>query len=176
MEICPKELAHKLIPVITDVRPTFNDYFYTISKLFSGDDNINIISNLDIIIPSQALICSRAYMANNRTCLALTRWDVNDGSDYKNKSTFFERVDSQDTWIFMGAVSQIAGVNYGLGKCGIDNSIAYYLEQSGYNVLNPSRTIKTYHLHLTNIRNYMDLVGNAVDSIPPPYKLLPPTA
>lgn len=172
---CPELLLHKIIPVITDVRPTFNDYFYLISKLFTGQDNVNIISNLDIIISSQAIMCCLAYMTNNKTCLALSRWDVNDASDYKNKSILFDRPDSQDTWVFIGGVPQISGASYGLGIAGCDNGIAYLLEQNGYIVLNPSKTVKTYHLHVTNIRNYTNVVGQVIERIPPPYKLINPT-
>jgi len=112
--------------------------------------------------------------------LSLTRWDVKadnvfNTNNHVDSSVLFDTPDSQDTWIFMGGVPQISGADFTLGKAGCDNSIAYMLEQSGYNVLNPSRTIKTYHLHLTNIRNYTDVVGHAIERIQPPYKLLYPT-
>lgn len=169
-------LSEKIIPVITDVRPSFNDYFMLLSKLFNSDDNINIITNLDIIIPQESLLYASFYMPTKNTCLALTRWDIKNGADYKNSSALYETPDSQDVWIFKGGVSQIAGATFSLGSAGCDNSIAYQLEQAGYNVLNPSKTIKTYHLHLTNIRNYTNIVGHAIERIPPPYKLLHPTA
>lgn len=175
MSICDESLKSKIIPIITDIRPSYNDYFRIISKLFGDNDNINIISNLDIIIPPEISLYMQYYIPNKQTCLALSRWDVNNRFDYKNNSTLFDRADSQDTWVFMGGVNQIAGVDYGLGVAGCDNSIAYLLEQNGYNVINPSRTIKTYHLHLTNIRNYTDTEGHAIFRIPPPYKLIEPS-
>lgn len=52
-----------------------------------------------------------------------------------------------------------------------DNAIANRLYRSGYNVINPSRTIKTYHLHQVPVTNY-----NPNDKIPQPYKFLTPTA
>ena len=140
---------------------------------------------MDIIIPKESLIRNSSienhniiisdYLINNKTCLALTRWDISDKDDYKNGAVFFDRPDSQDTWIFRGGIPQMAGAEFGLGLCGCDNSIAYMIEQCGYNVINPSRTIKTYHLHLTNVRNYIDVVGQVIERIPPPYKLLHPT-
>jgi hypothetical protein len=87
----------------------------------------------------------------------------------------FDRADSQDTWIFKGGVNQVSGADFTMGIAGCDNAIAHLLEQHGYNVINPSRTIKTYHLHLTNIRNYTDISGNAIQRIQPPYKLINPT-
>ena len=52
-----------------------------------------------------------------------------------------------------------------------DNKLAYELSQAGFEVLNPSRTIVTFHLHDVNIRTY---VSENIYRIPPPYKLLPP--
>lgn len=175
MEICPDEYKNKIILKTLDSRPTYNHYFEMITKEFSGNDNINVLSNLDIIIPEESLSYMLFYLTEEKSCLALTRYDINNISDYKNNSTFFERVDSQDTWIFKGSVPNIAGANYGLGIAGCDNGIAHLLEQSGYVVKNPSRTIKTYHYHITNVRNYTNVVGQAIQRIPPPYKLLPPT-
>jgi len=168
------DLSKKITPMITDLRPSFNDYFKLTSKLFNGEDNVNIISNLDIIIPLETIIKSKEYLNTNKTCLALTRWDIKDMHNM-NSSVFFDRPDSQDAWFFVGGVPKIAGADYSLGIAGIDNSIAHQLEQSGYNVINPSRTLKTFHFHLTEVRNYTNIVGQDIFRIPPPYKLLPPT-
>jgi hypothetical protein len=175
----------KIIPIITEKRPTFNDYFAITKKLFNSDDNINIISNLDVIIPHESLSQIENadihkvvlnYFPNISTCLALSRWDVaNKSEDFKNGAVLFDRADSQDTWIFKGGVNQVLGADFTMGIAGCDNSIAHLLEQHGYNVINPSRTIKTYHLHLTNIRNYTDISGHAIQRIQPPYKLINPT-
>lgn len=183
------EITHndnnKIIPIITEIRPTFNDYFAITKKLFNSDININIISNLDIIIPHESLSQIKNsdihkvvldYFPNISTCLALSRWDItNKSEDFKNGVVLFDRADSQDTWIFKGGVNHILGADFTIGIAGCDNSIAHLLEQHGYNVINPSRTIKTYHLHLTNIRNYTDISGHAIQRIQPPYKLINPT-
>ena len=164
----------KIIPVIIDKRPTYNDYFQLITKLFPQEDNINIVSNLDIIITETSLLYSSFYLSG-KSCLALSRWDIQNRVDYQNNSVLFDRVDSQDTWIFKGAVPQISGATFTLGTAGCDNSIAHLLSVAEYEVKNPSRNLKTFHYHLTNIRNYLDISGQATNVIPPPYKLLPPT-
>ena len=157
---------NKIIPILTEVRPTYNDYFSITRDFFNDDGNINIISNLDIIIPQETLYSEVSKTINDyidsKTCLALSRWDIQENNTYVH----FDRSDSQDTWIFIGGVPKINGADFTLGKCGCDNKILYLLDESGYFLINPSKTLKTYHLHLTNIRNY----GNV---IPPPYKLLP---
>lgn len=351
------EFEKKIIPVIIDERPTYNNYFELISKLFPQEDNVNIISNLDIIIPKETLLYSTFYLSG-KSCLALTRWDIINKVDYIKNSNLFDRPDTQDTWIFKGAVPQISGATFTLGTAGCldgeteilykrgkrkggrkikikdlykrfngitknwkikditttqslylekdfifynkilavtqsglketikitlednssliltpdhkilsenkefisaenlkigeyvccngnttndtlenleictkeehaklhsnniinhkqyiqkkkiiriekhnelmtydisvespnnnfsanniivhncDNSIAHLLSVAGYEVKNPSRTLKTFHFHITNIRNYTNISGQAINVIPPPYKLLPPT-
>jgi hypothetical protein len=61
-----------------------------------------------------------------------------------------------------------------MGVAGCDNRLAYELEQAGFIVINPSLSIKTYHLHLTNIRNNINEVGQNIIIIPPPYKMVIP--
>lgn len=157
---------NKIIPILTEVRPTYNDYFSITRNFFNDDNNINIISNLDIIIPQETLYSEVSKTINDyidsKTCLALSRWDIQENNTYVH----FDRSDSQDTWIFLGGVPNINDADFTLGKWGCDNKISYLLDESGYFVINPSKTLKTYHLHLTNIRNYDNI-------IPPPYKLLP---
>lgn len=185
-EILSGKSYQKIIPIITEVRPTYNDYFRITRKIFNSEDNINIISNLDIIISEESLTksknikCVDDYLVNKSTCLALTRWDITadnvfNTNNHEVGSKLFDTPDSQDTWIFVGGVPQITGADFTLGICGCDNGIAHLLEVSGYNVLNPSRTIKTYHFHITNIRNYLNVNGQAIERIQPPYKLLNPT-
>jgi hypothetical protein len=106
--------------------------------------------------------------------LALSRWEIQNLE--KNISTHFDRDDSQDTWIFLGSVNNINLADFTLGVCGCDNKIAYLLGENGYYVINPSKTLKTYHLHLTNVRNYLNVVGEATERIPPHYKLIETTA
>lgn len=53
-----------------------------------------------------------------------------------------------------------------------DNRIALELRQAGYNISNPSKSIRTIHFHNTQIHNY-STVGDE-DLIPSPYLLLTP--
>lgn len=54
-----------------------------------------------------------------------------------------------------------------------DNRIAHELEQMGYTIKNPSKTIQTVHVHLSNVRNYLQ-DDKPKEIIPPPYKLISP--
>lgn len=179
LKIRLNDYSKKIVPIVTDVRPTFNDYFRLMTRLYPGQENINIIANLDIIIPYETLEGERTakdYLTSKNKCLALCRWDSK-SEDYREKAKFLDFVDSQDSWFFVGGVEEIPGVDFTLGTAGCDNSICHHLTVSGREVLNPSRTLKTYHLHVSDVRNYTQLVGNTNDiyRIPPPHRTLEPT-
>jgi hypothetical protein len=147
-------------------RPTIN-YFFKIMSQPKFSNDINILANTDIFFEDLQQIKNYGLDAN--TCLALSRWDYsNDGT-----SILFDRTDSQDTWIFYGSPKIRTPFEMNLGVAGIDNRLAYELQQSGYNVINPSKTIKTFHYHSSNIRYWNQ--GDDYEKVPPPYLLLPTT-
>lgn len=123
-------------------RLTFNEMFKLTEQY---PDRINIITNSDIYF-NETILQTR-FLKDNE-CLALSRWDVNGTT-----AVLFDRKDSQDVWIFNGAV-KCNGGNYYLGIPGCDNKIAFELKQSGYVVNNPSKSIHALHLHNTNYRTY----------------------
>jgi spore maturation protein CgeB len=149
-------------------RITYNDYFKVINEI-AGPDDISIIANLDIVFNDTIL---HAVKMQRNECYALTRYDATLAG-----ITFFNRADSQDVWIFKGKPPQIVGADFNLGVPGCDNRIAYLLNLNGYLVTNPSLTIKTYHYHNSNIRNYMNARGySIVKAVPGPYLMLKPLA
>lgn len=124
-------------------RLTFAQMF-ELTKEYPND--INIISNSDIFFNETILQCR---FMNKMDVYALSRWDCLPD----NQCVLFNRKDSQDVWIFNGTV-KCNGGNYNLGIPGCDNKIAFELKQSGYSVLNPSKSIHAIHLHNTNFRTY----------------------
>jgi hypothetical protein len=165
--------SEKIIPVILEHRPTYNSFFH-LTRYFAQSDDLNIICNTDMIVPVQTIQLAPLYLKNRSFCLALSRWNIQHSDNYKHNAVLFDRHDSQDTWIFQGQVPNISGADFTLGVAGCDNKIAHLLEAHGYSVINPSRTLKTYHFHLTNVRNYVEN-GRPKEIIPPPYKLIPTT-
>lgn len=160
----------KIIIKPFEARPTFNNYF-KFTEEYPKD--INIIANKDIIIDSESLIKLKSWHWGNY-CLALSRWDFVDSMLDAKKAVHYNLPDSQDTWILKGSFKQLKDANFGLGIAGCDNKIALLLEEY-YTVINPSIDIKTYHLHLSNVRNYTNIVGHAIERIPPPYRLIQAT-
>lgn len=151
----------KCIIINSNDRLTYNDYFKLINN-YTKEDDINIISNLDIYFDDTILYSQKM---NYDDCYALTRWDVLSNGEIN----FFNRTDSQDCWIFKGKIKNIFG-DFCLGHPGCDNRIAFEIQRSGYNITNPSLTIKSYHIHNSNIRNYTNK-----NLVHPPYLRLNPT-
>jgi len=151
----------KIIKVPANKRPTYSDFFNYINSIVLSSD-ISIISNSDIYFDSTLSLLTPF---SDNTCYALCRWDGD---------TFYNHSDSQDAWIFKGKIKDIKDLDFGLGIAGCDNAIAYKIEQAGYNILNPSKSIRAIHLHNTEVRNYIQN-GKVIKRIPPPYKQIAPT-
>lgn len=154
-------------------RPTFKDFFDFISnEPFS--DSINVVSNTDIFFLNMQEIDRNANrLLNGDATFALTRYDYH----LNRPSDLFDRVDSQDSWVFYGNknLQNVKDVDFTMGIAGCDNRLAYELQKAGFLVLNPSRTIKTFHYHEVPLRTNADINGEQIVRIPPPYLLLPPT-
>ena len=90
-------------------------------------------------------------------------------SKYEN-GVLDERVDSQDSWIFVSPLKvDISQIKFKFGISGCDNIFAGIMVKSGYNVFNPSKTIKTHHLHDSGHRTYNEndrIVGDYWGVIP----------
>lgn len=155
--------ASKLVLLPVNSRPTYNDFFKEINSR-TADNDINIIANTDLFFKDDLNIIKQLNLKN--TCLALTRWDISQSSDPE----FLGRVDSQDAWIFKGKIQGVAGDFY-LGSLGCDNKIAYEIKQAGYKLLNPSLTVKSYHLHLSQHRPGLSAYTSA--PLPGPYLYIP---
>lgn len=146
-------------------RPTFAEIFSAVNAAAAGED-LSIVANADIYFVSSI---EQAMVLNRNEVFALSRWD-----DEPDGVKLFDRCDSQDAWIFRGPVRQavINAANFGPGVRGCDNRLAALLAEAGYQVFNPSKTIRAMHLHRTGIRRYSHDAGSAV---PPPYLLVDPT-
>ena len=145
-----------------DDRPTYNDFF----NIANGNNHgLNIIANTDISFDEYNIRLIGVSLRENQ-CYALSRWDTQISGDYVH----YAQRDSQDTWIFSGKIKNIKG-DFLIGKPGCDNRIAHEIAEAGYEVLNPSKTIQSNHLHITGIRNYRRVEA---ETVPKPYKFLPP--
>jgi hypothetical protein len=150
----------------------------TYAYLFSlcDPDRVNIIANSDIYFSTKSATQIVEFYkdpANHRTCMALSRWEVQDHAQ-RESATLWDHRDSQDAWVFWGK-PDVPCADFTLGIPGCDNRIAKVILDAGYTVINPSRTIKSYHLHVSGHRTYgTGRGGTKRDKIPPPYHYITP--
>lgn len=150
-------------------RPTFNELF-AICK----PDTINVIANSDIYF-GQKDVSLMGLMPDGH-CWALSRWDA-DATGY---AKLHDHRDSQDAWVFHGVPKGI-DAPFPMGIPGCDNRLLWLIQQAGYRISNPSRTIRAMHLHNVAWRSYLadpDGVargGDKIELIPGPYAFAKPT-
>lgn len=146
-------------------RPRFADYLAWIREL-AGPDDVSIIANSDIFFDRQLRVFM-TWRIPASVALALSRWDVRVGTS----PSLYDHNDSQDVWIFRGIPLNVSG-NFAVGVPRCDNRFAHELEDAGYSVINPSMSLRTYHLH-SGIRTSYS-VANDTGFVPPPYKYVWP--
>jgi hypothetical protein len=125
---------------------------------------LNIVCNSDIYMDNTIGMAQDVSMQGRVMCLS--RWEELPGGQLRHYSYEY----SQDTWVWAGQLN-LTGGEYQFGLLGCDNKFAYDVHTSGYEVFNPSRHIKTIHVHLSNVRNYSEATR-----LPRPYKNVPPCA
>ena len=154
----PNVESNKIAFIDINRPPTYADYFAKINEV---NQPRSIIANSDIYFKE-----SIKYALNIKPdeCYALSRYDI-----LPDGKKFFKRKDSQDAWIFAGQIKENVYSDFQLGLLGCDNRIAYELQQAGYKVTNPSKTIKGYHVHSKRIGHDKSL------RIPKPYLHVPPS-
>jgi len=134
-----------------DSRPTYQ-FCFDIANAYYPDSKI-ILANADIYF-DETLSLLDDYDLEGKF-LALTRWD-----QQSNTTCYIHGIKihpeesySQDTWIFKTPID-FPNSNILIGIPGCDTAIAYYAKENNFTVLNSCLSIKTHHLHESEIRNY----------------------
>jgi SAM-dependent methyltransferase len=151
-----------LILIDAEKNPTF-DLFFDKINLLALDNDISIICNSDIFFDDSI---RQAAKIGHKQLYALAPWNyVRD-----NYALFSNTNSKQDAWIVRGRVDGVNG-DFPIGMPGSDARLAYEFQAAGYTIINPSRSIKPYHVHLSGVRRYTEK-----DRILGQYLLVEPTA
>ena len=154
----------RLVVRAAECRPSYEDFFVWANEVSNGDIDLSIICNSDIYFDSS--VAAAMQLLNERRCIALARWDQR-GSEFRLR----DRNDSQDSWIFRGKIPPVVA-NFAVGVPRCDNRILHELQASGLQVINPARSLRSYHLHAGDREEYSG--ANLKHFVEPPYSYLWP--
>lgn len=149
----------KIFRLPSTVRPTYKTLFDCVNYVCE-DSDINIIANADIYFKELE------FDLPLNKCYALSRYDVMPNS----QPVHLARKDSQDCLIFKSKIKIPQYCSFFIGIPGCDNRICRELLVIGYDISNPSLTIKSYHLHAGE-KSYDTATSIRVQR---PYHFLPP--
>lgn len=147
-------------------RPTFERLFELCKP-----GMVNVIANADIYFERLVRFPAMPEL------WALSRYDV----DPTGAEVLWDHADSQDSYIVYGGPYEI-DAPFTQGVAGCDNRLIHVLRMAGFIVTNPSKTIRSYHLHLSQYRSYINggngpgRGGDKIERIPPPYQFAKPRA
>ena len=126
-------------------RLTFDALFSMAERDWSGYPVI--MANADIAFDDTLAMLEDVALQGSLLCLS--RW--NESAD--GRLDHFDAPNSQDAWIFEPPLPAIACA-FELGTPGCDNRLAHEASRAGLRVLNPSRSLRSAHLHNSQVRNY----------------------
>lgn len=91
--------------------------------------------------------------------LSLLRYEASADEPDEEHKLFGPRPDSQDTWVVLSDSVKSRTFNYDaldfpFGKAGCDNAINVEMLRNKFLIANPSLTLKTHHVHSSQIRTY----------------------
>ena len=131
-------------------RMTYYDAFLTAQNSVAAGDFV-LIANSDIWCNETLAHLWRIPMKEQSLFLALLRWE-------EPTQIFGPRPDSQDMWIVARDSLTFpilkSELDFPFGQSGCDNAIALEMMRKKLLVVNPAYTIKTMHLHRSNVRTY----------------------
>lgn len=126
-----------------------------------------VIANSDVFFTERSLEIAEHNIEHDEV-YALSRWDVATKFGVK----LFDVAWSQDAWMFRGAPKRAAIGGYEVNRPGCDNRFCSELHEIGYTVLNPSLSVKVFHLHATKHR---PTSNNPARRVPGPYLHVKPS-
>jgi hypothetical protein len=147
----------KIEQIVIKDRLTYTLFFYYASQCnYKG---YLLLANSDIFFDETLENLYKTVLSTEKSCFTQLRFEY-------NKKLFGPRSDSQDSWLFHSnhLPSSHMMYNFQLGQPGCDNKITFWLFKNGYKIYNEPFRIKTYHMHMSEIRHY-----GGRDIIPGPY-------
>lgn len=127
-----------------------------------------ILSNADIFLDKTVNNLRKGFLSFEKSVYVITRHEIN----RKGKISEDYMWDCcQDTWIIHSnyLFKNTSNFNFSLGKLRCDNRVAYLFFNLGFKIYNCPYSIKTFHFHESQIRDYtyQDMVPGSILSVQP---------
>lgn len=150
LEQIPQQLRGEVVPIRD--RLTFG----TAIRRARDREGLHILINTDIVVPESA-VSQLKERIQQRDIVCLSRWESS-MQDYPKARLIQTRGGSQDLWAWRSTLAIHDSAldvfdRIPLGVPGCDNRMAYEFGKLG-NTINPSNTIRTYHIHESQYRTY----------------------
>lgn len=168
-----KILGHEKIKLAFKFRKksrTISYYnFIRLANKSLAPGSIFIIANADIYF-DDTLSKAESFNFDN-TVFALTRYNVREEFKDMKGNKWVPKYWSQDSWFMKTPFPENEDFRINLGWVACDNVIAYNLYQAGFNVLNPSKSINSWHLHKHDVTSTLSSTGHSYGFTKPHYWL-----
>ena len=144
----------KIQTVMMQGRMTYYDAMVLAKERVPPGD-IVVLANADIYFDTTLSFLWQIDMEGRRLCLSLLRWE---GGKDSAPVMYGPRADSQDSWIVsrnslnFDLTKEEFGIPFGKSCC--DNAFSLLMMRKKYLVVNPAYSIRTIHMHASNIRTY----------------------
>lgn len=156
-----QKYPNKVFAINKESRQTFRDAV-DVANTYAEDDTISIVVNSDIYLDERNVQLIKGVNLKS-TALSLSRYNVKGNGTVEH----FVYEWSQDTWVWSGHLdTSKMNLDFPFGKPFCDSRFSFELTQVRERVANPSYSIRTYHLHNVNTRNYTEaerLTGSGID-------------
>jgi len=160
VEFTDLPVSEKITQVVLGQRLRYYDVFMAIKTRVTAGA-FAIFANSDIWFNETLSYLWKISLAEKRLFLAILRWEDKGGIGGGAGAVphiFGPRADSQDTWILARDSLDFEPTEeefgFPFGQSGCDNVVTVAMLRHKFLVVNPAYSIKTMHLHNSNIRNY----------------------
>lgn len=141
----------KIRIVRLEKRPTYRDWIEMTKNMHL--EGVTILCNSDIYFDDSILLALDVLKSKN-TFLSLSRWELIKGKHILHPNPHW----SQDVW---GVncdneyePEMLQGLEFPMGVPRCDNKIAYLFGVRGWDIKNPCKSLKSIHVHETELRTY----------------------
>ena len=149
--------SDKIIQIVIDRRFRFSDAFNHVNQ-HKNTPAYAVVLNSDIFVNDTIKHIKNSRMHEEKTMIALLRFNYDPNIEIQNTPLFGPRFDSQDTWILHSNMNvpdkHMKAFQFEMGKLACDNKLIYLFLTLGYNVINDPLLIKTFHYQMSPARTY----------------------